>query len=95
MIEAGANEVDDDTMLEGNHERHMKKSRRSWSLSRTCRAEIGKEKFTFESQEIDHDMLEAIKEYAIDDVKYALDTDDKNVREERLAPIVEDIHAEI
>ena len=31
-------------------------------------------------------MFEAIKEFAIDKVKFALDTDDKNVREERLAP---------
>ena len=54
--------------------------------------EIGKEKFAFESQEIDHDLFEAIKEYAIDRVKYALDTDDKVEREARLAPIVEDIH---
>ena len=39
--------------------------------------EIGKEKFTFESKEIDQELFEAIKEYAIDRVKYALDTDDK------------------
>lgn len=48
--------------------------------------EIGKEKFTFESKEIDHELFEAIKEYAIDRVKYALDTDDKVEREARLGP---------
>ena len=56
-------------------------------------AEIGKPKFSFESQEVDHDMFEAIKDFAIDKVKYALDTDDKNIREERLAPVIEEIHA--
>ena len=39
-------------------------------------------------------MFEAIKEFAIDKVKFALDTDDKNVREERLAPVIEEIHAQ-
>lgn len=38
-------------------------------------------------------MFEAIKDFAIDKVKYALDTDDKNIREERLAPVIEEIHA--
>ena len=51
-------------------------------------AEIGKPKFSFESKELDHDMFEAVKEYAIDRVKYALDTDDKDVykRQEQKKP---------
>ncbi len=49
-------------------------------------------KFTFESKRLIRELFEAIKEYAIDRVKYALDTDDKVEREARLAPIVEDIH---
>ena len=56
--------------------------------------EIGKPKFEFESKEVDHNMFEAVKEFAIDDIKFALDTDDKNVREARLAPVVDKIHAE-
>ena len=69
MIEAGANEVDDDTMLEAIHERHMKKCKKMVAFISDVQTEIGKEKFTFESQEIDHDMFEAIKEYAIDRCK--------------------------
>ena len=38
-------------------------------------------------------MFEAIKEFAIDDVKAALDTDDKNVRDERLLPVYDAVHA--
>ena len=38
-------------------------------------------------------MFDAIEEFASDRVKFALDTNDKNVRDERLAPIVDDIHA--
>ena len=92
MLECGANEVDNDTMMEAIIKGHQE-------VQKMCRfiaevqAEIGNKKFSFESMEIDHDMFEAIKDYAIDRVKFALDTDDKNVREERLRPIVEEIHA--
>ena len=56
-------------------------------------AQIGKKKFEFESMEVDHDMFDAIEEFAADRVKVALDTDDKNKREEMLNPIKDDIHA--
>ncbi|MBC8545866.1 polyribonucleotide nucleotidyltransferase [Clostridiaceae bacterium NSJ-31] len=92
MIESGANEVDDDTMLEAivmGHEENKKMV----EFIKGVAAEIGKPKFEFESQEVDHDMFEAIKEFAIDKVKYALDTDDKNERDARLNPIIDEIHA--
>lgn len=53
--------------------------------------DIGKEKFTFESKELPGDFFYLVKDYAIDRVKEALDTDDKLVRDARLAPIVEDV----
>ena len=37
------------------------------------------------------DMFEAIKEFSIEDIKFALDTDDKLIREERLKPVYEAI----
>ncbi len=92
MIEAGANEVDNDIMLDAITKGH-EEIKKMVAFIAEVQAEIGKPKFTFESQEVDHDMFEAIKDFAIDQVKYALDTDDKNVREARLAPIVEEIHA--
>ena len=92
MIEAGANEVDNETMLDAIAKGHEEIKKIAQFIA-DVQAEIGKPKFTFESQEVDHDMFEAIKGFAIDKVKFALDTDDKNVREERLAPVVEEIHA--
>ncbi|MDY4191227.1 MAG: polyribonucleotide nucleotidyltransferase [Oscillospiraceae bacterium] len=92
MIEAGANEVDDDTMLEAILEAHEVNKKMVEFIS-GVQAEIGKEKIVFESREVDHDLFEAVKDFAIDDVKYALDTDDKVEREARLAPVVEKIHA--
>ncbi len=92
MIEAGANEVDDDTMLEAIV-KGFEEASKMVKFIKSVQAEIGKPKFAFESQEVDPDLFDAIFEYAADRVRFALDTDDKNVREERLAPIVEDIHA--
>ena len=92
MIEAGANQVDDDTMLEAIAQAH-EEIKKIASFIAGVQAEIGKPKFEFESQEVEPELFEAVKEFAIDKVKYALDTDDKNVREARLAPVVEEIHA--
>ncbi|MEG2087736.1 MAG: polyribonucleotide nucleotidyltransferase, partial [Angelakisella sp.] len=92
MIEAGANEVDDDTMLRAIME-GFDEAKKMVTFIKGVQAEIGKPKFAFESMEVDHDLFEAIKEFAIDRVRLALDTDDKNIREARLAPIVADIHA--
>ena len=92
MIEAGANEVPEDTMLEAILKGHEEIKKMVAFIS-DIRAQIGKPKFTFESMEVDHDMFDAIEAFAADRVKVALDTNDKNVRDERLAPIVDDIHA--
>lgn len=92
MIESGANEIDDDTMLKAilmGHEENKK----IVAFIKGVAAEIGKPKFAFESQEVDHDLFEAVKEFAIDRVRTALDTDDKNQRDANLAPVVDDIHA--
>lgn len=92
MIEAGANEVPEDKMLEAIMTGHEEIKKLVAFIS-DIQAQIGKKKFEFESQEVDHDMFDAIKEFASERVKFALDTNDKNIREERLAPIVDDIHA--
>ncbi len=93
MIEAGANEVDDETMLKAIETGH-EEIKKIVKFIESIRAEIGKPKFTFESMEVDHDMFDAIEEFAAERVKVALDTDDKNKREEMLNPIKDDIHAQ-
>ena len=92
MIEAGANEVDDDTMLNAIIKGH-EEIKKIVAFISDIQAQIGKKKFEFESQEVDHDMFDAIEAFAADRVKVALDTDDKNKREEMLNPIKDDIHA--
>lgn len=92
MIEAGANEVPEDKMLEAIMTGHEEIKKMVAFIS-DIRSQIGKPKFAFESQEVDHDMFDAIEEFAAERVKFALDTNDKTVRDARLAPIVDDIHA--
>ena len=93
MIEAGANEIDNDTMFEGIMKGH-EANQQIVEFIKGIQAEIGKPKFAFESNDPDPDMFEAIKEFAIEDVRYALDTDDKLVRDERLLPVYDKVHAE-
>ncbi len=92
MIEAGANEVPEDKMLECILTGH-EEIKKMVAFIDGIRKEIGKPKFTFESMDVDHDMFDAIEAFAADRVKVALDTNDKTVRDARLAPIIDDIHA--
>ncbi len=92
MIEAGANEVPNDVMFDGIMKGHAE-NQKIVNFIKEIQAEIGKEKFTFETSDPDPEMFEAIKEFAIEDVRAALDTDDKNVRDERLLPVYDAVHA--
>ena len=86
MIEAGANEVDNETMLKAIETGHAE-IKKMVAFIQMIKDEIGKPKFAFESQEIPHDMFEDVCALAEEDTKYALDTNDKVVRDERLQPI--------
>jgi polyribonucleotide nucleotidyltransferase len=92
MIEAGANEVDDETMISAIAAGHAEITNVLIPFIKKIQAEIGKPKFEFESIEADHDLYELITEEYTDSVKFALDTDDKNIREERLKPIKIELH---
>lgn len=91
MIEAGADEVPDDTMLDAILKGH-EEIKKMVAFIEDIKSQIGKPKFTFESQEVDHDLFDAIEEFCAEDVKVALDTNDKNVREARLNPIKDAVH---
>ncbi|MBR7082545.1 MAG: polyribonucleotide nucleotidyltransferase, partial [Clostridia bacterium] len=90
MIEAGANEVDDDTMFDAIMAAHEEIKKLLVFINQIV-AEIGKPKFTYESGELDHDMFDEIFAYCEKDVMFALDTDDKTVRDARMQPIMDDI----
>ena len=91
MIEAGANEVSDEDMFNGIMAGHAE-NQKIIEFIKGIQREIGKEKFSYPSNKPDPEMFEEIRDFAIDDVKVALDTDDKTVRDERLKPVYEKVH---
>ncbi len=91
MIEAGANEIDDDLMFDcimAGHEENKKVV----EFINGIVAEIGKEKFEFVSNDPDPAIMEEIEAFCIEDVRKALDTDDKLVRDAALLPIYQAVH---
>ena len=90
MIEAGANEVDDQTMYDAIMLAH-REIKDLLVFVNAIIDEIGKPKFEYPSCELDHDMFDEIFAFAEADLKVALDTDDKNVRDARVAPIYDAI----
>lgn len=91
MIEAGANEIDDETMFNGimaGHEANQK----IIEFIKNIRAEIGKEKFTYTTTDPDESMVQAVKDFASEDLKIALNANDKKVRDEQLKPVYKRVH---
>ncbi len=86
MIEAGAKEVSDDEMFDGIMLAH-EEIKKLIVFIKGIVAEIGKPKFAYASSEFDHEMFDKVFAFCEKDVMFALDTDDKTVRDERLLPI--------
>ncbi len=91
MIEAGGNEIDDDTMFNAIMAAH-EENKKIVKFIQGIVDEVGKPKFAYESSDPDPEIMAEIEEFCIEDVKKALDTDDKNVRDEALLPIYEAVH---
>lgn len=91
MIEAGAAEVDDDKMFEAIMLAHEEIKKLCTFIDGIV-AEVGKPKFEYPSAELDQNLFDAVYEFCAEDVKVALDTDDKNVRDARMAPITEAVY---
>ena len=94
MIEAGAEEVSDEVMFDGIMKGH-EENKKIVAFINDIRSQIGKEKIQFESSDPSEEMYNAVKEIAIENVRLALDTDDKRVRDERLKPVYEEVHAKL
>ncbi len=91
MIEAGGNEIPDDLMFDcimAGHE----ENKTMVKFIQGIVDEIGKPKFEYESSDPDPAIMAEIEEFCIEDVKKALDTDDKLVRDEALLPIYAAVH---
>lgn len=89
MIEAGANEVPEDKMLEAIFAAHDL-NQKVIAFIETIVAECGKEKHGYESCAIPEEMFAAIKEIVpAEEMEAAVFTDDKQTREENVGKIKE------
>ena len=91
MIEAGGNEIPDDLMFDcimAGHEENKKIVKFIQGIV----DEVGKPKFAYESSDPDPVIFKEIEDFCVEDVKKALDTDDKLVRDEALLPIYAAVH---
>ena len=97
MIEAAGSEIADDVMFEGIKAAH-EAIQPVIALINQMVAEIGKPKFSYAKAAFNDELFAKIVEKYFGDVQHALDTDDKNVREERYnavaARMIEEFEAE-
>ncbi len=91
MIEAGGDQIPDDVMYEGIVAAHEKLQPVLDMIDKMV-AEIGKPKFTYEHADFDEELFAKIVDATMDEAKAAMDTDDKNVREERWNKLIDHWH---
>ncbi len=92
MIEAGANQVDDETVYHAIMKAHEEIKDLLVFINGIV-DEVGKPKFAYPSCELDHEMFDEIFAFCEKDVMAALDTDDKNVRDAAMVPVKDAILA--
>ena len=86
MIEAGANEVQDDVMMQAIIEGH-KVIQEICAFIKSIVAEIGQPKFEYKSMAVPEDVFAAVKEYAYAGMREAVLSDDKSVRDLRVGEL--------
>ena len=91
MIEAGANEVPNDVMFEAIKQAH-EENQKQIALINQMVAEIGKPKFDYPHADFNYELFNKITADFMDEAKAAMDTDDKNVREQRWNAMIEKWH---
>ena len=90
MIEAGANEISEDVMFDAIVFAH-KEIIKICEFIDTIVEAVGKEKAPYTAHEIDHEFYDAIYDYAYDKICYAIDTDDKRIRDERMKTLTDEM----
>ena len=86
MIEAGAKEVPDDKMLEAIKVAHAE-IKNLCEFIYNIKAEVGKKKVEYKSFAIPQDLADFIKDIAYDKMKEAVQTKDKQVRDDQVEEV--------
>jgi polyribonucleotide nucleotidyltransferase len=92
MVEAGANEVNDQLMLSAIEAGFTVIKDLVGFINGIVR-EIGKDKFSYESSNIPEEIFATIKAFAWDDMRKAVLSDDKSVRDEQVGALTDKVKA--
>ena len=93
MIEAEGSEIPEDVMFDGIMKAH-EVIKPAIALIDRMVEEIGKPKFTYAHTSFNEELFAKIVEEYYEKTKYTMDTDDKNIREERWNAVAEEVFAE-
>jgi len=89
MIEAGANEVSDEVMLDAIKKGHIV-IKEIVEFINSIKKEIGKSKFSYTSCDIPSEVYYAVKGFAYDKMRTAVLSDDKSVRDDAVAILTDE-----
>ena len=90
MIEAGANEVSNEVMLEAIKKGH-EEIKKICKFIEKMKEEIGKPKFEYKSFAVDHDLYEYIAENFTEEMKEKVQEKDKETKDNNIAELTEKI----
>jgi polyribonucleotide nucleotidyltransferase len=90
MIEAGANEVNEKVMLDAIIKGHQE-IKKIIDFIDSIVKEVGKPKFEYVSFEVPEEMFNAVKDFAYEKMKQAVLSKDKQVRDEAVSQLAEEV----
>ncbi len=88
MIEAGANEVSETVMIDAIKQGHQAIIKIIDFID-TVVAEVGKAKFAYQSVSVAAELFDVVYRLAKDDMKMAMMSDDKNIRDEKTGVVID------
>ncbi len=91
MIEAGAKELPDDIVYDAITEAHAAIAPQLDLIEQMIK-EIGQSKMSYDQADFNQELFDKIVDATMEDAKAAMDTDDKNVREERWNALIDRWH---
>ena len=91
MIEAGADQIPDDIMYEGIVKAH-EEIKKQVAFINDIVAQIGKPKMEYDHADFNQELFDKIVDKYMDEAKAAMDTDDKNIREQRWNAMIDKWH---
>lgn len=91
MIEAGADQVPEKIMIDAIKKGHQE-IKKIVAFIESIVSQIGKPKFEYVSYEVPEDIFVAVKEFAYDKMRQAVLATDKQIREDAVSALTQEVH---